>query len=115
MDGVAFNEVPKRIRAEEHAAADLDIINTAVKNVISQRLRAYSEHLRGSGDIEQTLKLVLTLQGGFGGICRTWLGGHRVLIVAGSSWSATDAHQTCDAILQTRGGYPAKTAAGWSA
>jgi hypothetical protein len=47
MDGVAFNEVPKRIRAEEHAAADLDVINTAVKNVISQRFGAYSEQLRG--------------------------------------------------------------------
>jgi hypothetical protein len=37
-----LNEVPKRIRAEEHTAADLDIIDTAVKNVISQRLGAYS-------------------------------------------------------------------------
>jgi hypothetical protein len=61
MDGVALNEVPKRIRAEEHTAADLDVINTAVKNMISQRLGAYSEHLRGSCDIEQILKLVPTL------------------------------------------------------
>jgi hypothetical protein len=42
MNGIALNEVPKRIRAEEHAAADLDVINTAVKDVIAQRLRAYS-------------------------------------------------------------------------
>jgi hypothetical protein len=42
MDGIALNKVPKRIRPEEHAAADLDVINTAVKDVIAQRLRAYS-------------------------------------------------------------------------
>jgi len=58
MDGVALNEVPKCIGAEERTAADLDVINTAVKNVISQCLGADSEHLRGSGDIEQTLKLL---------------------------------------------------------
>ena len=61
MDGIALNKVPKRIRAEEHAAADLDVINTAVKDVVAQRLGAYSEHFRGSRDIEQTLKLVPTL------------------------------------------------------
>jgi hypothetical protein len=42
MDGIALNKVPKRIRVEEDAAADLDVINTAVKDVIAQRLRAYS-------------------------------------------------------------------------
>jgi hypothetical protein len=42
MDGVSLNKVPKRIRAEEHAAPDLDVIDAAVKNVIAQRLGAYS-------------------------------------------------------------------------
>jgi hypothetical protein len=42
MDGIALNKVPKRIGAEEHAATDLDVVNTAVKDVIAQRLRAYS-------------------------------------------------------------------------
>jgi hypothetical protein len=32
-----------------------------VEDVIAQRLGAYSEHLRGPCDIEQTLKLVPTL------------------------------------------------------
>ena len=61
MDGVALNEVQKRIRAEEHTAADLHVVNTAVENVISQSLRADSEHLRGSCDIEQILKRVPAL------------------------------------------------------
>jgi hypothetical protein len=52
MDGVALNEVPKSIWAEEHTAADFDVINPAVQNVIAQRLGAYSEHLRRSWDIE---------------------------------------------------------------
>jgi len=66
MDGVALNEVPKPIRAEEHAAADLDVINTAVKNVIAQGFGAYSEQLRGSRNIEQILNLVPALNWCFG-------------------------------------------------
>jgi len=62
MDGIALNKVPKRIRAGEHAAADLDVINTAVKDVVAQRLGAYSEHLRGSRDVEQTLKFLPVLR-----------------------------------------------------
>ena len=61
MDGVALNKIPKPIRTEEHAAADLDVINTAVKNVIAQRLGAYSEHFCGSGNVEQTLKFLPAL------------------------------------------------------
>ena len=61
MDCVALNEVPKPIGAEEYAAAHLYVINTAVKNVIAQRLGTDSEQLRGSRDIEQILKLVPAL------------------------------------------------------
>ena len=61
MDCIALNEVPEPIRAEQHAAAYLYVINTAVKNVIAQRLGADSEQLRGSRDIEQILKLVPAL------------------------------------------------------
>jgi hypothetical protein len=42
MNGVPLNKVPKRIGPEEHAATDLDVVDTAVKDVIAQRLRAYS-------------------------------------------------------------------------
>ena len=56
MDGVTLNKIPKRIRAEENAASDLYVIDTPMEDVIPQRLGAYSEHLRGSGDIEQTLE-----------------------------------------------------------
>jgi hypothetical protein len=74
MDGLALNEVPKPIRAEEYTATDLDVIDTAVKNVIAQRLGAYSEQLRSFWDIEQILKLVPALNWCFGWIDLTWLG-----------------------------------------
>jgi hypothetical protein len=61
MDCVPLNEVPKPVRAEEHTAAYLYVINTAVKDVIAQRLGADSEQLRSSRDIEQMLKLVPAL------------------------------------------------------
>ena len=61
MNGVSLNEIHKPIWAEEHAAADLYVIDTAVENVIAQRFGAYSEHLRGSGDIKETLKLLPAL------------------------------------------------------
>ena len=37
---------------KEHAATDLYVIDTTMENVIAERLGAYSEHLRGSWDIE---------------------------------------------------------------
>ena len=61
MDGIPLNEIQQPIWSEEHAGTDLYVVDTAVEDVIAQRLRAYSEHLRGLGDIEQTLKLVPTL------------------------------------------------------
>ena len=61
MDGIALNELHQPIWAEEDSATDLYVLDMAMEDVIAQRLRAYSEHLCGPCDIEQTLKLVPTL------------------------------------------------------
>jgi len=84
MDCVALDEVPKPIRAEEHTAAYLYVINTAVKNVIAQRLGTDSEQLRGSRDIEQILKPVPAVNWCFGWVDLTWLGRHCILVTLSS-------------------------------
>ena len=61
MNGIPLNELHQPVRAEEHRATDLYVLDMAMEDVIAQRLRAYSEHLCGPCDIEQTLKLVPTL------------------------------------------------------
>jgi hypothetical protein len=62
MDGIALNELHQPIWAEEDSATDLYVLDTAMEDVIAQRLRAYSEHLRGSRDIEQALKFLPALR-----------------------------------------------------
>lgn len=52
MDGIPLNEIQQPIWAEEHAGTDLYVIDTTVEDMIAKRLGAYSEHLRGSGDVE---------------------------------------------------------------
>ena len=58
MNGIPLNEIQQPIWAEEHAGTDLYVIDTAVEDMIAKRFGAYSEYLRGSWDIEQTLKLL---------------------------------------------------------
>ena len=42
MDGIPLNEIKQPIWPEEHAGSDLYVIDTAVEDMITKRLGAYS-------------------------------------------------------------------------
>jgi|SRR6516164_9530413 hypothetical protein len=100
MNGIPLNEFHQPIRAEEDAATDLYVVDTAVEDWSRSVLGLIPSTFAALGTSSSPSSLCPLCIGASAGFVGLGWVDMEFLFIAGSSWSATDARQTWDAILR---------------